>query len=776
MTRILGWARTGWILLALFVMLLTSAVALITSPSPKVAAAGECKLLVVIDRSGSVNDSWTAFVEQIMSLIDLGELEAQIPGLEIGYWTFSDAENGEPPVVNGVPVEGGFNGPYHDYMPLNTASGTTYDNFRNTLENVLPGGLTNYEQGFGYHGGQRNNNATIQRMQDDADAIAFLTDGAPNFPGNGLDATTGLNPEAIQKGKQARDTYRDAAGNKLPVIAGFINPDDDDAATDVLRQVVNEPGDPDSNIGPITGFDDSIYTFLLPRIIDACGTPPANTYQLIPQVGIDGSRSMVTNGDEVTFTNSVEREGDGSGVSGWQVVNVVLKPRSDTTRDMLTFPRSSAPCTTPGISYCDNRPDPSGICSFVLSTISNNGDCSLGASGSQTFSQALTSLPNNSVVIGDLEPGTRVCSMLLLTRPVSTGTRNRLSSIQCILIGKVPTVEVWGGDMRVGKRFVGDSSVLPTSGIYTRSYALKGSAYPAGRQYGSWVEYSVLAPGRIESIASLSGYSHGFDRSLLAGNLACQPQTNILTFANTIDAATPATDCGDYPSGSGFVPDVVNALTVFPQVPVSTPSLRFDNASADAGDKPVLYRTNSDITIEASTITAGKSFVVYAPTSTVTITGPIVYEDVQPYTNLLQIPQLVIIARNINILDGVGRVDAWLIAPGQADGQGIINTCVVDANGVRRTPATLSTAVCGGKLEINGPIMARELQVWRTRVFSGTCELNNLSDKDDMFHCSNFGSAERINLPGSSLLWAQALGVNPSRVQTTHTTELPPYF
>lgn len=769
MTQLLWWAKSSW---GVVLLLAITAVALASiggTSKPVAAAPVDCNLLIIMDRSGSVGGNWQAFAAQVKELFDDSQLKADFPGLKIGFWTFGHAADGAPS------EPGRFNGPqFNDFISINASTGPVNE-FKDKLDLVQTGPLTNYEQGFGYYNGQRNSDTNIQRMQNEADGIAFLTDGAPNFPGNGLDALDGDNPVAIQKGKEARDRYVDEVGNKLPVIAAFINdkPENDPKAKAVLHQVVNEPGDPDDNVGPLGGFDEGeIYTFVTERMAYLCDeTPPTNTYQLVPQVGIDGAGNMLTNGDEVTFTNSVERQGEGGGNSGWQVVNVTLEP--GVSPGLLTFPRSSPPCTTANVSYCDNRPDPPNICSFVMSTIGDNGECSLGQSGSQAFTQSLTLLPNNAVQVGDLEPGTRICSLLLITRPVATGATNRLSSIQCILIGKVPTVEIWGGDMRVGKRFAGDTSTMPASGIYSRGYALKGSAFPAGRQYGSWVEYGVLAPGRIESMASLSGYSRGFDRTMLAGGGACQAQTNVLTFANAIDNTTPATNCGNYPAGSGFLPDIVSGFTVFPPVAVSTPTLKFDGSSPDAGDKPVLYRANSDVVIEASSIPAGKSFVVYAPTSTVTITGQITYEDTQPYTSLLQLPQLVIIARNINISEGVGRVDAWLIASGQSDGQGIINTCVA-GNG--RTPATLSANVCNGTLRVNGPIVARELQVWRTKVFMGKCEINDAADIDNQNHCSNSGSAETINLPGSSLLWSQALGVNPARVQTTHTTELPPYF
>lgn len=767
MTRLAGWAQTSWIMLLAVALLLASFVAIAGSPQKVSAADPECKLLIMMDKSSSVGTNWPDFAAQVKALFTY-DLDTVVPGLKVAFWTFSHKDNTE------IAASRNFNDPFHDYIGINPLT-SEYNSFSNTLDSVSPTGRTNYEQGFGYHNGLKNQDPDIQRMMSEVNVIAFLTDGEPNFPGNGLNGPD--NPESITKGKEARDRYVDAAGNKLPVIAGFINPQTS-TATNTLRDAINDPGDPDDNIGPLTGFDSSIYQFLRNRIPAACNaTPPTNTYQLVPQVGIDGAGNMLTNGDEVVFTNSVERQGEGGGNSGWQMVNVTLEP--GVSPGLLTFPRSSPPCTTSGVSYCDNRP--ADICAFIKSTISDKGECVLGASGSQAFSQALTSLPNNSVVVGDLEPGSRICSLLLLARPVATGATNRLSSIQCILIGKVPTVDVWGGDMRVGKRFVDDTSLLPTSGIYTKGYALRGSAFPGGRQYGSWVEYGALAPGVISGVASLSGYSRGFDRAALTGSSACQSQTNVLTFANAIDTATPAMNCGEYPSGSGYVPDVVSALTVFPAQPSTPATLRFDGSSPDAGDKPVLYRANSDVAIEASTIPGGKSFVVYAPTSTVTITGPITYEDEdrgpgnvpRPYTNPLQMPQLVIIARNINILDGVGRVDAWLIAPGQSDGQGIVNTCVA-ANG--RTPATLSAAICNGTLRINGPIVARELQVWRTTVFNGKCEINNPGDIENQGHCSNSGPAETINLPGSSLLWAQALGTNSARVQTTHTTELPPYF
>jgi hypothetical protein len=156
--------------------------------------------------------------------------------------------------------------------------------------------------------------------------------------------------------------------------------------------------------------------------------------------------------------------------------------------------------------------------------------------------------------------------------------------------------------------------------------------------------------------------------------------------------------------------------------------------------------------LKASTLEAGKTVIVAVPNGTQKISGNIGYSD-GPYSDINQIPQLILIAKNIVIGEDVVNVDAWLIANGEGN-DGRVNTC--------DNVATLTSEICNKQLTINGAVQARHLDLRRT---GGSGPGGAAGDP-----------AEIINLPATSYLWAQSEGKSDARAQTTLTTELPPFF
>lgn len=758
-----------------------------------------CHVLLMIDRSSSIGDNWDDMYNQIRNLF-LGLSSASKP-IALGYWTFSN--------VSDPAVTDNYNAPYHEFVnTIGDPSGTA--SFMNTLPangaSIL-GGQTNYEQAFGYNtfdssaGPQQNStppNAAqgvgdLDEIHAETDVLALLTDGLPNYPTGPDGAAIDGNPTAVARGHAARAQF-----DGKPAIGAYVKPDG--APTPDLRSLYTTiNGDPNdsSNVGPLS-FN-SIEEYLTEAIERTCDVDTVD-YSLVPTVNVD--QDAVQTGDSINYSYSVENNtADGaSGNSGWQLFDVTINPT--VSGNPLIFEGSSSGCPAGGGQpYCQAVDN----CSEILSIIGGQGTCNAvptggrgncGSSpstspgnGSYTFTpggnDAAFYSPPRCQTIDDLPLGTRVCSMLYIARPTQTAASGRMSSAACVTVGKTPLVQIHGGDLRVGHRFNGDTSTLSDSdgGIYTTRFTARGTAVPNGRVFGSWVEYGVLAPNAIQRVASLSGYSNGYDGG--PSSSGCDLNTNRLTFSNTPEDEDGNSDdhdpeCGYFAEGAGIIPDVVSALTS--RTPIDP--TRYSLPLQLTGDSiPGLYRnTNSNAnfeignsTIANSATEKGKAYIVYVPNGTVTITGNIVQSG-DSYAEIKEIPQLVIIAREIKIREGVASIDAWLVSPGTSDTEGIINTCV---NNTGNTP-NLSSAVCDedrpgtqSDLRVNGPVMARDLLLWRTKVDKSdpVCRV------DTTDACRDVGTpAELFNLSGSSVLWALGYGSNASRAQTSYTVELPPYY
>jgi hypothetical protein len=150
--------------------------------------------------------------------------------------------------------------------------------------------------------------------------------------------------------------------------------------------------------------------------------------------------------------------------------------------------------------------------------------------------------------------------------------------------------------------------------------------------------------------------------------------------------------------------------------------------------------------------------VINAPNTTVIISGNINYAA-GTINSVNQIPQAVIIARNIIIADNVSTIDSWLVANGTGTGQGRINTC--GAGGVGEATA-LTSNNCGTKLTVNGPVIANQLLMRRTSGAGTGAEAGT--------------PGEVFNLRPDAYLWATSQSSVSGRISTIDTKELPPRF
>lgn len=316
-----------------------------------------------------------------------------------------------------------------------------------------------------------------------------------------------------------------------------------------------------------------------------------------------------------------------------------------------------------------------------------------------------------------LAVGTRVCYRLGITPHSNDDSSETFSDPSCITVSDKPKVQVLGGDLMVGGL------------VNTSTSTISGSIY------GSWDEYGILAGKSISGMASAAAFAGGF-----SGSINTASSYSKLSFNNTNNTNSnckSSSTIGCYLTSTSL-PDVASSFTTTSSTPVLSSGSLTSVASG-------VYKINSNISISASTITKGKWIVINAVGKTITITGDIKYTD-DTLHSISEIPQVIIIADNINISDSVTNIDSWLIAK-----NGYINTCSAVAIGEK-----LSSNVCNKQLTVNGPVVANQLYLRRT--YTGTGDT----------------PAEIFNLPEDTYLWSYAHASDNTRIQTVYTTELPP--
>jgi hypothetical protein len=459
------------------------------------------------------------------------------------------------------------------------------------------------------------------------------------------------------------------------------------------------------------------------RIIRA----PQPRYSLTPAVTVDPSTSIEP-GQQLTASPVVTSEGAGSATGiGWQLTRFVV-PRNG------TVPGAAINGSAPRDFY---RTDPT-------------------ASGQSNFPSGPTSLERSSSITEDLPVGSRVCYALSLQPYTNENSSNlwRHSQPACAAVSKQPKVQVLGGDLLVGRGTY--NNVAAVSDVATSTSISTNT----GNKYGSWSEYAIIASGTVTKMASGSMYVGGAKDQNFC-------QLSILTISNPSgsSASCDTEPIGKYVSGAiapniasrfpvpgadrprQFVSDSINLNTVAPSLVYTTPARQ------------------ASLTITSpQSINAGRWVVINAPDTTVTINDNIRYTDAA-LSRAEDIPQVVIIAKNIIIADNVTNIDAWLIASGAATATdrtaGYINTCGSVPIG-SPSSATLNSTTCSGKLTINGPVQANKLYMYRT-AGAGTNE-----DMGD--------PAEVFNLRGDAYLWASSYNPGSGRLPTVSSKELPPRF
>jgi len=346
----------------------------------------------------------------------------------------------------------------------------------------------------------------------------------------------------------------------------------------------------------------------------------------------------------------------------------------------------------------------------------------------QAFPNGVTSLINGATDSGlsgvSLNSGDKVCYITVVSKysAIANNLDWRHSGPACATVAKTPSVQIWGNDLRVGSTLNG--GYTGNSMIAGRVSGFKPAAGTL-KHYGSWAEYGIFAPGRVNAVASSAGLFDGAD----------SPQP--ISWSNLTFANADSSNLGYFadPSAMGSIPDIKSYF-----ITKSSPLVQLANGN-------VTISNTSSIKPADLIVPGGKVLILNNPNNTVTIADDIVIPSGSTANDMRQV---VIIADNINIIGNVTRVDAWLIATNR------INTCS-DVN----INASLTDSMCDKHLDINGAVTSPSLYLRRTAGGEGPAITT---------------SAETINLRADAYIWANNLSRKNGSLTTTSVTELPPRY
>lgn len=312
-----------------------------------------------------------------------------------------------------------------------------------------------------------------------------------------------------------------------------------------------------------------------------------------------------------------------------------------------------------------------------------------------------------SLSTANLPIGSQVCFMASVSTPTESNTPVwRHSAAKCFTVIKKPKVRFYNGDIRAGRDFLSTNAQGATTCSASLATSKIKTAQSINDQSTSRVEYGAFATGKISGFGSAnSGYpatpntdaAFGqltFGNANATGNirkdsfggfnfpLSCFGDKDYFYYAEN----------SDHSSISG---DAINAGQQKGVYVKEGPS----SASEEDGASGAFEITGGTVTKNPVIIYAKKNGA--GAGGDIKITGNITYPDTIADGNIANLPKLIILADgDITITDNVTRVDAWIIT------KGTLATC--DA------PSELTKEDCKNALQINGPIMANKIGLYRT--------------------------------------------------------------
>lgn len=376
-------------------------------------------------------------------------------------------------------------------------------------------------------------------------------------------------------------------------------------------------------------------------------------------------------------------------------------------------------------------------CETLYSRVYSQNQIPVGSGllGQYVNNLGLSGIPN--LALGD-----KVCYVAAINRYNNTASDRdwRRTNVICLTVAKVPLATVSGGDLAV-------RGTLAEAAKLIRGYSYATGGY----RYGSWAEYGIFGPSSIDM--------HSGGTLAMSNANPDNAGKNNLVFANT-GGGTPgrfiiagAASVADYDWSKLGIDTSVTAVS------------GVGNHTVTAGPaNSVRTYTGSGVTrISGGTVPRGETYVISARTGTIRISGNINYAPGQ-YNTAGDLPQVIIIARNIVIDEDVNNIDAWLIAAG-----GNINTC-----GSAITPSPyysgLTSNSCRDPLRVNGIVQADRIFLRRTA--GATSSSSDSATRDRELR----SPAEVFNARPDTYLWAHGRSASQGVVRTESVRELPPRF
>lgn len=450
----------------------------------------------------------------------------------------------------------------------------------------------------------------------------------------------------------------------------------------------------------------------------------------------------------------------------------VSKPSTYEVISFITTPTSNKPTgygdttSTTGTTNYPTTPGAGASCNYYTSPTTLSRACQVikrETGKSLNPDGALNGVDNqtlfgDSVTIDDYPVGTKFCVAVsvwpadshngAITDASNNGTALNANSggywqhtaPTCFDIAKKPNLQVWG------------SSIFSTGSIVA-SQTNKKQSDGSYRLFGSWSEYATIATSPIYGFGSGAAFGYELNNGgtfAKSGGLPNSGSTNECNYSKSTVTNSDCNSLGDANiSSSGVAVTTARLIARYATTTgASTPGNSFSLSGLDGK-----YYSTQNLTINASTIPKGKTIVIYT-TGNITVAGNIAYTD-GVYTNISDLPQVLLIAQNIYVNPNVTNIDAWLVA-GRQGGSGIIDTCAGHNIG------SLDANTCNQKLTINGPVFANKLITKRTAgAGSGT---------------SSIDPAEVFNLRSDAYLWAMQQAQNYRQAVVTNLKNLAPRY
>lgn len=305
----------------------------------------------------------------------------------------------------------------------------------------------------------------------------------------------------------------------------------------------------------------------------------------------------------------------------------------------------------------------------------------------------------------------------------------------CRTIAKKPSMSVWNGSVFTNGKITTSIARRYLNPVFGQ--VASSSNYD--RAFGSWAEYLVIAGKDITGFSSGAALSY---YGVEPGNYDLV-KTSPLSIANSNPDNIGNSQIGN---NSAFLDRLKTYL--------------FNSVSPSSSDA-------------LSTLTNVDTTRIIKIDGDANISSDITLSNTGVST-IYQLPQIIIYATgNINIDSNVSRIDAWLIS------DGTLNTCnnyiKADATnrGTEARVAGYNDTECSRKLQINGPVIAKNI------ILNRSYGADPLTDGVDagVGGYAQATSGEVFNLGANTYLWAyQNAGSYNSSYTEAYVRELPPRY